>query len=240
MCLAFTNARAHRARRVRRSVPSTLFSMPLHAHLPVPFTPLHAHPKRAFTPQAHALIALEEYDAALAELRALADVAPKEGSVYFTLGKARANCSLNLKGESVSVSLHFCVPSHLSFQPKPAPLKEGSVYFTPAGVQEARAPPAPPIQNSTSRAPNPANPIRIRTMTDRLPPLPPQVYKKLGQAADRAPNPSKYNTANTKQNSIYKDSPIIKDAPPSAGVQDAEAAAAGDGAPDITDSPHIK
>eukprot|EP00967_Tisochrysis_lutea_P143460 scaffold266498_cov30-Tisochrysis_lutea.AAC.3 len=39
--------------------------------------------------KAHVLIAMDEHEAALAELLLLLEVAPKEGSVHFTLGKVR-------------------------------------------------------------------------------------------------------------------------------------------------------
>ena len=45
--------------------------------------------------KAQVLIALEQYEEALVELRTLVEVAPKEGSVYFVLGKVYKNPNPN-------------------------------------------------------------------------------------------------------------------------------------------------
>jgi len=52
--------------------------------------------------KAHVLIAMEEYEAALVELKQLLEVAPKEGSVYFTLGKVYKRL-----GQSQQAMVHF-------------------------------------------------------------------------------------------------------------------------------------
>ena len=71
--------------------------------------------------KAEVLISQGEYTDALSELTTLIEVAPKEGSVYFTLGKARA----------LSLRTHRPPALRARARPRDGPPKSGGVWLWP-------------------------------------------------------------------------------------------------------------
>ena len=71
--------------------------------------------------KAEVLISQGEYTDALSELTTLIEVAPKEGSVYFTLGKARASPFAPARLPALRARAH----------PRDGPPKTGGVWLWP-------------------------------------------------------------------------------------------------------------